>query len=454
MATITERTEVRAGRVGHVRACRSCDGEGHVISCEHGGGCPCPGRRYECEACRGSGESFDVDCACTTCTAETLWPKPEKTMEETTAPAIEDKSLQLMTASRAKVGRACKRKHHLMYDLGYRPAVEAETLFFGSLFHDGMEAWWRAMQAGVQIGTCLALALKAMDAKNATAKEPDPYVLAKACAMMIGYHERWKDEPLEVLGVEESFELQLVNPETNGVSRTWKLGGRLDVRVRDLRDGLLKVMEHKTSSEDITPGSAYWKRLRMDSQVSIYYDGHAVLAGELPAACLYDVALKPLLKPGNIPDLDADGVKVVVDANGNRVKTKDGKRWRQTADAELGYTVVARPETPDEYGKRILAAITENPEKFYARGEVVRLESELDEARFDLWSLGKEIREGQVADRYPRNPDACNLYNRTCPFFEVCTGEATLDDTTRFTRLSNVHPELAEGTEATPKEEA
>lgn len=84
-----------------------------------------------------------------------------------------------------------------------------------------------------------------------------------------------------------------------------------------------------------------------------------------------------------------------------------------------------------------------DPAGYYQRAEVVRLDAELEEAAFDIWQLGAQIREARVANRYPRNPDACVRYGRICPFFDVCTGAASLDDASRFQRLANVHPELA-----------
>mgnify|MGYP007001753624 CR=1 FL=1 len=51
-----------------------------------------------------------------------------------------------------------------------------------------------------------------------------------------------------------------------------------------------------TTSEDIGRGTDYWRRLRMDGQVSIYYAGSAAL-GYPADLCLYDVLRKPSLRP-------------------------------------------------------------------------------------------------------------------------------------------------------------
>jgi hypothetical protein len=109
-----------------------------------------------------------------------------------------------------------------------------------------------------------------------------------------------------------------------------------------------------------------------------------------------------------------------------------------------GYVLQTRDETVDEYKARLVEAITAAPEKFYARLEVVRLEQELIDARHDIWSMQRELREGELAGRAQRNPDSCEQYGRMCPFFSACSGEASLDDPTRFRKSNNVHPELTE----------
>lgn len=343
----------------------------------------------------------------------------------------------LLTSSRLKDARACQRLHQIRYELGYRPAEEAEALRFGTLIHDGQEAWWRA-PADRLAGALNAIRTAVFDTEG----EPDLFALAKAEAMLIGYDARWGAEPYEVLAVEQPFETELRNPMTGRLSQTWRLAGKMDVIVRDLRDGRVLVVEHKSATGDISPGSEYWRRLRMDGQVSVYFEGARSLGYDV-AGCLYDVLGKPAHRPSGIPVLDDDGVKVVLDAKGQRVRTKDGKKWRQTADAELGYVLQTRPETAQEYQARVMEAIAESPMDYFQRGEVARLEEEMKDALYDVWQIGLGIRESELANRFPRNCDACVRYGRTCEFFDVCTGVASLEDPLRFRRVESTHPELS-----------
>jgi len=340
--------------------------------------------------------------------------------------------LPVLTNSEQRTFRRCAREHHLAYGLGYRSVHKAEALRFGDLVHVGLEAWWRANDD--------ARLEAAIDAMGPLAF--DEFELVRAGVLLQGYDARWHDVPLAIIAVESEFRATLINPETGAASRTYELAGKLDVIVRDLRDDLVYIVEHKTTSEDIGTGSPYWQRLQIDPQISTYYAG-AKAVGHDVAGCLYDVIKKPGLRPSQVPVTDERGSKIVLDADGNRVRTKKGT-WRQTGSTEEGYVLQTRLETPDEFRQRLIEHIAENPDRYYQRGTVVRLEAEERDAAFDVWQTARLIREAEVAKRWPRNPDACVRYGRECDFFPVCTGAASLDDTTLYRRTDNVHEELAE----------
>lgn len=317
-------------------------------------------------------------------------------------------ALPLLTASRQACARRCQREHRYRYGLGYRPVQEAGALRFGTLVHRALEAWWRAPTGR------LTAALAAM------AGESDAFELAKATALVLGYDARWLDEveQYEVLGVEVPFETQLVNPETGAASRTWLLAGKLDLLLRNRSTGDVEIWDHKTASGDISVGSDYYKRLRIDAQISTYYSG-AVALGHQAGSFVYDV----IAKPGQRPLKKSAEIKL----------KKDGTPY---ANQRL------EDETADQYRDRIVEAIAENPGAYFQRARVVRLEKEIEEAAFDTWQLAVQLREAERAGRFARNPDACVRYGATCPFFSVCVGEASIDDRSLFTQADDVHPEL------------
>ncbi len=202
------------------------------------------------------------------------------------------------------------------------------------------------------------------------------------------------------------------------------------------------LWETKTTSEDLSFGSTFWKRTILDPQLSLYLPALRTM-GHDPRGCIYDVLRKPDQRPGLVALLDEHGNKIVLDVNGQRVKTKAGK-WRQTGDAGAGYVLQTRPETPDEYRDRCLEAIAENPDKYYARGMVVRLESDEREAAIDTWNTAAQMRESRRLNVYPRNPDSCTNWSRECDYLNVCAGMASLDDPLLFRYEEDVHEELVE----------
>lgn len=252
----------------------------------------------------------------------------------------------------------------------------------------------------------------------------DPFDLARAEVMLRGYDARWGGDTYEVIAVEREFRAPLVNPDTGAASRTFTLGGKLDVLVREIGGrGRNLVIEHKTTSEDACAGSDYIKRLRLDAQVSIYFDGAAsVFDGDVDG-CIYDVLVKPGIRPHSATPAES------------RKYTKDGRLYANQREND---------ETPAEFRARLIERVTASPDDHYVRAEVVRLDGELDDARRDAWELGREMRESELAGRFPRNPDACVRYGRTCEFFGVCTGEARIDNPAEFTKQERAHAELSD----------
>lgn len=331
--------------------------------------------------------------------------------------------LRVVTNSEQKTFRRCVREHHLTYRLGYRSTEDAEALRFGTMAHVGLEAWWLGHGIDAAVAAAVVGAV-------------DEYEAAKVRVLLRGYDARWGGESHDVVAVEREFRAPLVNPASGRASQTFVLGGKMDVLLRS------KFVEHKTTSQDIGVGSVYWQKLQIDSQVSTYYAG-AKSCGVEPQACIYDVIRKPGIRPASIAVTDADGVKVVIGANGERVRTKDGKKWRETGDTAQGYVLQTRPETADEYEARLVDEVAANPDKYFQRGEVVRLEAEEREAAFDTWQTTRAMRNAELSGSYPRNADACERFGRLCSFFGVCTGSESLDDAAKFERLENVHQELS-----------
>jgi len=300
--------------------------------------------------------------------------------------------------------RRCPRLHDIRYRQGYRTTAESGPLYLGKMVHAWLEAWWGQRDVP-RAGT-----------------DPDPYTLASARALMVGYDARWRDAGLTTIGVEMEFAAPLINPATGASSKTFELGGKIDAIARDAR-GDVWIVEHKTSSADISAGSVYWQQLRLDSQISTYMVGARAL-GLAPVGVIYDVLRKPALRP--------------------RLATPiaDRKFTKKTGELYTGQRLTA--ESPEEFEARILANIAENPEQYYVRGEVMRLESDEIDAAADAWQTARMIREAEMTGRAPRNADACMQWSRPCDYFAVCTHADNLDNPDRYRRAER-HEELSGG---------
>lgn len=267
-------------------------------------------------------------------------------------------------------------------------------LRFGTLVHVGLERWWQTVDLGA-----------ALDAMRASDRQIDPFELAKAEALLVGYDARWRDEPLEVLAVEQEFRVPLRNPKTGAASNTFVVGGKIDAIVRDAT-GRVFVVEHKTSAESLAPESDYWKRLRLDAQISTYIAAAQSLGFDA-IGCLYDVIGKPGIKPLGV------------------------NQRRKVA------------ETPAEYGARVLEDIEKDVGGYYARAVIVRLERDQDDAAADLWATARAMREAELLERYPRHVESCIEFGRSCDYWPVCSGTASIDDDALFRTAPSPHEELS-----------
>jgi hypothetical protein len=236
----------------------------------------------------------------------------------------------------------------------------------------------------------------------------DPFERAHLRALMAGYFTRWEDDSYEDVAKEIEFLCPITNPWT-GVECETKLHGFIDGIVRNSCG--IWIRETKTTSEDASLGSSYWRSLDLDSQVSVYYDGLRAL-GHDPVGCLYDVVHKTSLSPLKATPED------------KRRVTKAGKPYAGQRLAD---------ETPDEYHDRIVDDILRRPDWYYQRGRVFRLETEEFRAKVDLWNVVGDIVKleelgSSVAHNWTRSSGACRAYGQLCGFFEVCTGRTSIQD--------------------------
>lgn len=347
-------------------------------------------------------------------------------------------TVRLLTNSSLSTFRSCNRKYFLKYVRALRTIGDDFAPRVGTAFHRCREAH----DKGEDVGSVLEPLLQ------------DPFDLALVAAMDEGYRARWANEPLEVVATEQVFEIPLRNPDTGAPTPNWKLGGKID-RIVKLPDGRLALQEYKSTSRDFSPGKDYWVRLHLDPQLSLYVVAARALGFDVQTI-LYDVTRRPGQRPSQVPLVDPDGVKIVHGPDGQRVRTKDGKKWRETGDSAQGFVLQTRPETPEEFAGRVAQAIDADPGHHFARIEIARLEQDLDEALRDVWRTqtvirGCELEEARLegmgrkpSSAWAKNPDGCMGNGFTCEFLALCqsgfVGERIPDG---FRQADEVHEELA-----------
>lgn len=330
--------------------------------------------------------------------------------------------IEIITKSRLAVFNRCQRLHDLTYNKGYRSLAQRDEADFGNAFHAGLDAWFDAYRRGEEM-LALAEALAAINAYLAQhAAAMDPALAVMADVLMAAYDARWAPTMAdwEVVGIEVEFIATIPG------RRRLRVAGKLDKVLRKRADGSLWFGEHKTSGADLSEGSTYWQRLRMDPQVSIYHRGGEALGHDF-IGCLYDVIERPKIRP-----LKATPAEL-------RKYTKATK----TEPSRLYKNQRENDESIEEFRERVAGAILAEPERYFARAEVIRLESELAASDQDVEETALQIRAGAQTGVAPRNPGGCFQWNRPCEFLGPCSGVESLDDETKFRRAESAHEELS-----------
>lgn len=318
----------------------------------------------------------------------------------------------ILTASRLNCLLGCMRRHYWRYEVGLTQEQSGVALRFGS-------AWARAKEAyrhGKGYEDALAAAVP-------EGVDLDEMTVATISGLLAGYYQYYGPSAWPC-----NAEVEFSQPLAG--SRTFTVAGKLDGLSR-MPDGRLAIEEDKTTSDSLSDDSDYWLRLRFNIQL-LQYASEVRKAGWDVSTVVYDVTRKPSIQPKDVPLLDDDMRKIVNDATGQRVFKKDGTP-RESGDKEKGYFLQVRPETAEEFSKRLLEDTMERPAFYFARREVPILDSDLEEfveqrltlSRMILHCRGAEKRFTQPERAWPRN--VSDMVCRSCEFFGFCLQNLSVD---------------------------
>ena len=297
-----------------------------------------------------------------------------------------------ITSSSLAKFRECPRRYWFEYELGRVTVRETAAISFGNAWHRAMEAWW--------IGGPEAAAKSMIE----IARDIDVGSAAKIAALLAHYDPP-RDE-YDVIAVEDAFEVRIQNPDAGGRSfYGYRLAGKADVVLRRKETGEVWICDHKTTSSEIVGFGPYWQALQIDAQMANYCLAYNA------RGFIYDVVRKP-------------GIKLCA---------KD-----KSAALEKGIN----PE--DAYRERVEKVITDDPAVTFQWRPHLRTEEDTAEARRDLWQQVEMHRACARDGRFPRNSSACVGRYGVCPYLDVCTGRASIDDESLFRCKATRHEELAE----------
>jgi hypothetical protein len=295
----------------------------------------------------------------------------------------------------------CLRKHFWSYEIGLRKTEDSIALRIGSAWARAMESRWN----GADYDGALAAALP-------EGCGFDEYTMATISGLLAAYYE--------IYGATETFgqmtpEVQFRSELGDGV---FTCEGKID-GLGILNDGREALIESKTTSDSIAPDSDYWLRLAFNLQIYQYVCEARKLGHDL-ATCYYDVTRKPMIQPKQIPTLDENAKKIVIDSAGVRQFRKDGVTPLESANTEKGFVVQSALETPEQFCDRLYTDCLARPDFYFVRKEVPIIDQQIDSFEKQRLAISKIIRSIRASETRidARDPEAWprNVSEHTCDF--------------------------------------
>ena len=292
---------------------------------------------------------------------------------------------QRLTTSQVKCFKTCRKRYELEYVECLKPVETPKALEIGTLYHKGLEALLKGatmpdIQAAIWDGINPAL-----DPVQDEITAYTVWEMLKAFDRESGWRE-WR-----IVYVEKEFEV------STGYAK--RLRGKIDGIIK--KDDGDFLLEHKSTSQWGTDGSAYLHNLLWDEQSTNYLFAHArmledgVIEGEAVKGVFYVIVEKPTIRPYKATPLD------------QRKYTKDGRLYANQHEAD---------ETPMHFAERLhewyLAAPRVHTHLVYRTPEDIA--EHIKDYNLTLRDIAACERDGT----YYRNPEACKIL--PCPYRPKC----------------------------------
>ena len=266
-----------------------------------------------------------------------------------------------LSHNKSSIARSCWKKYDWRYNHKLTPIKKTTALTLGSAVHNAFDMYYN----GFSVTDVIQALIDSfdIDIANVGLQEQEDLVIARYTAVGMFAHFPFKDlGQFEEIQSEKKFSVRLGN--LRGV----RFEGRTDGVVK--KDGKWWVRELKTTGLN---QRQFNSRISTSNQSTAYMYAMRKL-GYPVVGTLYDYIKKPLLR--------------------KRVN-----------------------EDMHDFSRRIMADYQLKPEMYYGQTYSWRNQTEMDIWEEDMISLVRDVRWRKA---YPRNTDACYIFNSECPYKKIC----------------------------------
>ena len=371
--------------------------------------------------------------------------------------------LTVLSASAFSTLKACPVKYRNAYVYGIRKAEEADPLRIGSNWHAGLEAMSLkpeqpcpfCSKAAVPAAGCVycqgtgyiddpdVVLARVLNARYETLYPGMPYEQRETERVtilysLLSYKWRWQDAKLNVIAREIPFRIPLIDPRTRHPVPNVVLDGMIDKIVSE--DGVVKIVEHKSTGDSVEPDSEYWSHLKLDLQTTLYpYAVQRLQADELltpygigaddpPVSdVIYDVWHKPQIAPKKLSQADTLAFLesgVYFDQPFTTAYPVDGGCQEISVDGcsaavEILKKGFAIRETPNMFGARLFRDYSDRPDYYFARHPISRNSVDMERFEWELFALYQSIESMRDDNSWYHNEHSCD--NRAkCDYRQFC----------------------------------
>ncbi len=320
------------------------------------------------------------------------------------------------TSSSITAGLQCPTLYKYKYVDLYR-TLPTVAMFTGLTIHKGLEGFFSFMSLKESIDKME----KYMDEELPGWTDDQAIAWEKMKVYLECYFLKWSPDDLE--GMDIYIEQEFRFKSDLGL----EFGGKWDVLIYDPKTMTALIYEHKTTSSKLeSEADSYFAKLPLDVQCTIYREA------------AYQFLTTKECKLVEMPRLMYDVIKTT--KSKPKTKKRIVKRKNET-DAELLQRKEDAMETVREFGERIRDEYfpKDGESKKYFRHEVPYVASNHKRRLIELTEYAKLL--SSKGFQEIRNSTSCGNYGG-CAFMDVCLGRERLDDSLKFVKTEEKHPEL------------